>query len=358
MAQINEKCGGIFLEMVSIRNEIAALYGYDNYADYADSVKYSRTYSADDMNALKSAAKELGSDYLNDYYYLSSICPEFDTDASELLDFSGSYLSGISSYLDESWNFFTEHSLYSIGKEDYRTDLASTSEFIGWEPIILYKQCGNVFDVTQLAHEMGHFTEAHRNQRKDRLFNSGSLSIFEIHSTAISLLATANYEELFPEDWYILVAYTALELLSYVTDGCMVDDFERTIYENPGMTLDEINDLYLSINAEYGNDSYPGQQYEWVYVNHTFSLPVYYFDYASSAFASLQIWLESLEDYEAAVAKWEQIIDLGAYDYPYQEVLDAAGLKTFEDAGTDLEILSSVLDAVNKIYYEGSGLTE
>jgi len=339
---INEKAGNIYLQLLSIRNQIAKLCGYETYSDYADKEVFSRNY-ADDLPVLIAAAKEIGYEYYYDYLEAENRLPELSLTAQELLETCKTFLAGISPYVDEAYDYFLENKLYSIGSGDERTDIALTSEFINWPPVILYKQYKQSFDLFQMAHEMGHYIDCFRTVSPDPVFNNGDYAVFEIHSTGLQLLSSKNVSVIFPDDYDALTAYDVLELLSYITDGCIVDEFERTVYSNPDMTLDEINQLYLEINACY-DTTYPGQEYEWIYTNHIFTLPQYYANYAASGFASLQLYLESLDDYEGAVSKWESIIDLSGYEYSYSDVLELSGLHDFSDKTFNVELMTKIRD--------------
>ena len=91
-----------------------------------------------------------------------------------------------------------------------------------------------------------------------------------------------------------------------------------------------------------------------MFIHHHFTSPMYYISYATSAIASLQIGLMSADDYDGAVKAWEKIIEDGAYDKGYQEVVEDAGLKYFNNDKEVKKILKGVFDQAVGIVTEGN----
>ncbi len=63
MASFAEKAGGIFMELVSVRTDIAQMNGYDNYVDYADDIIYERNYPEKDLEQMKSEVRTVSSEH-------------------------------------------------------------------------------------------------------------------------------------------------------------------------------------------------------------------------------------------------------------------------------------------------------
>ena len=61
--------GQIFLELISVRNELAQIYGYDTFADYAYDVYYGRDYTPADAAALCEAIKPYAVRYFKNCCY-------------------------------------------------------------------------------------------------------------------------------------------------------------------------------------------------------------------------------------------------------------------------------------------------
>lgn len=52
-------------------------------------------------------------------------------------------------------------------------------------------------------------------------------------------------------------------------------------------------------------------RYNWYQVSHTFGQPFYYISYATSAMAALELWEDSLTDYDEACRRYLELTDLG-----------------------------------------------
>lgn len=354
--ELNRQAGEIFVQLVKIRNEIAKEYGYDNYNDYCDDHVYGRDYSASDLEQMKAAAREFGAGYQSYMYSIYPYLPEFDTSDANTIATGKKLLEGISPLSDKAMQYFEDNKLYSIGKESSRVNAGFTTMFTGedgkYVPFMFIKTSDSAYDISTFTHEFGHFTEAYWNANPYPLYVAGCYDLFEIHSTGLQLLADANYSEVFGSDAKMMDMFNVLNLISYVTDGCLYDEWQREIYENPDMTLDEINELFKEVSEEYDISYYDGMEYSWVEINHNFTSPLYYISYATSAYASLQIWYNSLTDYSGAVSTWENIVSASAYDDGYLTVVKNAGLSTFNNKNEVLNVLNNAYNYVEAQVWE------
>lgn len=349
LAQLNEEVGPIFLELVQLRSEIAELYGYESYADYAYENLYGRDYTTADAQAFCDAVKAtVSEDYYDDVYYddraaFASYRSEAPG-AAELLELLGSCLSEISPLAQESWTLMTDKELYDIGSGYGRLDSAFNLSFsAGNLPFIYMNMVGDTSDFFSLTHEMGHYVDAWENPVPNILTDMGDYDLFEVHSNGLAVLCLPWYEQVYgplAED----VTFAVLgDMLDSVVAGCLYDEFQRRVYAEPDMTLEEVNALYAEVCEEYGEYWGVDEDLYWVYVTHNYDNPLYYISYAASALAALQIWDLSRQDYEAGVALWERFVEAGAYEYSYMELLEAEGLKSFADPGAVEEVCRPVL---------------
>lgn len=343
----NEKAGEIYVKLVKIRDELAKSFGYDNYNQYADEKIFYRDYSEEDLENMKEAVKEFGNKYEFAYYMLYSQLQDINETTDEYIENVGNILSGISPLVDSAWKYFTEYDRYSIGSESVRQDGAYTTTFNGTGiPFIFAKLSGGQDDYTTLPHEFGHFTDAYINVNKYWLMEGGSYDLFEIHSNGLELLANANLDS-YVQNADVLKRFNVAFIISNITDGCMYDDFQRQVYENPDWTLDEINACFKQTMKDYGHTEYEGMEYFWIAVPHNFVSPDYYISYATSAYAALQIWELSQTDYAKAVETWEKVISAGAYDDGYMTIVKDAGLSLFTDSDKVTEALDNAYSYIS-----------
>lgn len=114
----------------------------------------------------------------------------------------------------------------------------------------------------------------------------------------------------------------------------MYDEFQTAVYSDPDKSLEEVNRLFKDISEEYGYSygPYEEESYFWVDVAHNFQSPMYYISYATSALSALDLWLQSLEDWDGAVDAYLELSAMGM-SKPYREAVKAAGLRDIFQKG-------------------------
>ena len=75
------------------------------------------------------------------------------------------------------------------------------------------------------------------------------------------------------------------------------------------------------------------KRFRWRMQIHIFCLPFYYIEYGLAQLGAVQIWANSLRDYDAALAKYRHALTLGT-TVSLPEIYQAAGAKFAFDAGT------------------------
>lgn len=347
--------GPIYLELVQVRTQLANTYGYDNYADYADENIYCRDFNGEDAAAFCETVKKFSADYYDLLYnssaYFSPYYINEKANPREMLADLKTYAGKISTYAAEAADLLIDDQLYSIGDDDERMTGAYTISFAKSDvPFLFETTDGNATDFCSLNHEFGHFTAFHNNMNPNILvYSYGSLEISEIHSNGLQSLYSYYFDDIYGNLADTMEAYTVINLLSNIVDGCVFDEFQREIYANPDMTLDQVNKLYGDLCKEYGDTYstlYGGADYWWIHVSHSFESPMYYFSYAASGIVALEIWLETETDMDRAIEIWEALIEAGSYKYGYMELLEMIGVSDFTDSSAVLMTCQVALDYV------------
>lgn len=348
MASFGEKAGQIFKELVSVRTLIAQMNGYDNYADYADDVIYERNYSDKDLEQMKSEVRAVAAKYRERANGRREAVSTGGFDLDEMLNNGRDIASAISPVAGDAITYLISNGLASIGADEGRESGAYTIYLSSSQiPFIYAEASGNSEDYVTLFHELGHFTAFHNVKPPYPVFVEGDLDLMETHSQALQLLFNKYSGRVFGRDAAAFNKANLTDVADVVVEGCELDDWQRAVYKNPDMTLDEINSLYRDICLEYGETPYPSMEYSWCIYSHNFTSPMYYISYAISAFAALQIWEESLDDYPHAVKLWEDLIAAGAYKYDYKSVMEQVGLEDFDEKGVISDIFEEVIGYLN-----------
>lgn len=353
-SDINQKVGPLFVELVDIRTEMADIRGYDSYADYAYEQSFARDYTTDDANTFCNAVKAFSPGYYEELYYsdlwyaYEDVSPVLDEE--ELIAALGEHIGLFGEAFQSVWSYMTEHDLYEICDDPVALQGGYTTQLPYYHSPYLYMSlAGDCYDFSSLSHEFGHFADAYYNPIPNILTSAGSYDLFEIHSTGMEVLFTQVYNEIYSENADVAAFITLGGLVEVVLDGCIYDEFQRRIYENPDMTLEDINRLYAQILREFGQDIDQELDYTWMYISHNYNAPLYYISYAVSALAALQLWDMAQEDFDTAVETYQAIVAQGAYEDGYLTVLSNAGLRLFTEEGAVEAICRPATDRMKEL---------
>lgn len=342
---LNERTGPVFLKLLKLRVKLAREEGYDNYAEYADREVYSRDYSEEDIEKFHSDVKKISADFY-DYYYNSFPGETPALNPDQILDVLEKYSGKISKLSGKACRRLIDEELYSIGSETCRMETGYTIMISDRKPFIFDYVEGSA-GLRDMTHEFGHFTQFCNVGQDNLIVSEQNNDLAEIPSNGFECLMTHYYDKIYSKAGKDATDRIIEDMFFNIIDGCLQDEFQREVYSNPGMSLDEINSTYARIENEYvpGEDS---DGYYWVFIPHNFESPLYYVSYAASGIASLQLWDMSQSDYEGAVKVWESFIKEGPFDRKYLTELDKAGLKKFTDEGVVKETCDTALKYLRK----------
>lgn len=351
------KFTGILSDLAGIRNELAQIYGYDDFSDYAYEEIYYRDYTCGDAQALHDDVKNYivplyvkctedfyGSEVIDIFF--------FDDPGDEILRNIAPYIGEINPQLKTSFNYLRRFHMYDINDAPTKMDVGYTTGLPAYgSPFIFNTPYREAADYSVTIHEFGHFN-AEFHKRSHALFASeGSYDIAEIQSQGLELLFLDYYDELFGESADVVKSETLSNMLAGVVTGCMYDEFQQELFANPDMTGKEMDALAVRLAKEYGliEAGYTTQKsapYDWVNVSHTYESPMYYISYATSALSALDIWAEALDDRDAAIDSYMKISAVDP-DKAYLEGLEACGLRNIFEDGSVKEIADRIEKAID-----------
>jgi len=314
-AAFNLQAGDIFLEQLPIRNEIATRLGYENYSDYRyDS--YGRDYSPDDARTLHAAVKQYIAPLFikaHEKYDTSDLAvATYDEDAffSELTSAANAF----SPLLGEPVSYMLQNRLYDLTDSPNKMDSSFTTYISDYQaPFIFSKWTGSAENIGTLLHELGHFTSYYLNAEVG-YSAADNIDLAEVDAQALVLLLFEDYDAFYGKYADEAQISTLIDAMYSLLSGCMEDEFQQDVYENPDITLDEMNALYARLASEYGlQEVYGYQGTEWVLITHTFQTPLYYISYAASMIPALELFDLAQSDINAATTAYFQIVTRDQY---------------------------------------------
>ena len=346
----------VYIELVELWTNIARSYGYDSYTDYAYNVIYWRDYSPEDAQRLCDAVKPIARAYYADLYYsdlayaLDEVSPLPEGDG--LVALLGEYLPRIDDSLLEPWQYMSDHGLYDIQPAaNGRYDGAYTTTMLYYYSPFLYASLeGSCQDLATITHEFGHYCDYYFNPMSNLLVEVDDLDLSEIHSNGLQALFTCFYGDIYKEGADIAEFSNLAFLLENVIDGCFYDEFQRRVLDDPeDLTAERINDIMTGLAMEYGMYDEPCWDGTWAYIPHNFEQPLYYFSYAASGFAALQIWDMAQTDFDGAADVYMDVLSSGSHRYTYFEVMENCGLIPFSKEGSAERICQPVLNRLREL---------
>ena len=364
-----EELDQLYDDLVKCRTEQAKLLGYENYIPLGYDRMGRNCYGPEKVAAFRdqiavdlvplvakvkaAQAKRLGVDKLkfyDDVLLYPDGNPTPQGTADDILAAGLAMYRGLSPETAEFIEYMYENELLDVLSQDGKAPGGYCTEIYDHRaPFIFSNFNGTSGDVDVLTHEAGHAFAAFRAMKKGypRRLMTPTMDGAETHSMSMEFL-TAPYHHLFFGDATARyeVAH-AEESLTFVPYGCMVDEFQHIMYENPTLTPEQRNATWLDLEKKYrpwtdfDNLPFYGRGALWQRQLHIYLYPLYYIDYCMAQTMAFQFWMLHLKDPKEAWTRYLAFVDKGGTQ-TFEDLAHGAGLKVPYDAGAIREIGAAV----------------
>lgn len=371
---VTDEIDDIYDRLVKNRTEQAKALGYENYVELGYYRMMRNCYDKDMVANFRNQIKKyfvpfvetlheerrerLGLSklsYIDEDSYFIEGNPEPTGTPEEILAAGQKMYSELSSETKEFFDFMKEKELFDVlGRKTKRAGGYMTYLPDFESPFIFANFNGTSGDVDVITHECGHAFQGFIT-RKDEIkeHNDIGMETAEIHSMSMEFF-TEKWMEMFFGDK--ADAYRQMHLedgAAFVPYGCMVDEFQHIVYENPNMTPAERKQAWKQLEKEYKphldyeEDPFFGEGGFWQKQHHIFDLPFYYIDYCLATICAMQFKIKMDENYQKAWEDYLKLCKLSASDF-YTNMLKEVGLKSpFED-GTIQWIVEKVMETLKQ----------
>ena len=201
-------------------------------------------------------------------------------------------------------------------------------------PFIFANFNGTSGDVDVITHECGHAFQGYLIGKEDNVREHWDITMetAETHSMSMEFFTNPWMERFFGDRAGDFLTSQLEDAVTFIPYGCMVDEFQHIVYDNPQLTPQQRKDAWKKLeqiykpHLDYGEASsfYAGGCY-WQRQHHIYTSPFYYIDYAIAQTNALQYRLRMETDRKGAWESYLKLCRLSASDF-FGNMIRAAGL--------------------------------
>ncbi|MBP5729963.1 MAG: hypothetical protein J6X19_02055 [Clostridia bacterium] len=336
---INAETSRIFIELVKVRNKLAAEAGYESYADYAFD-NLGRDYTPAEAEELVGQIKER---IVPLFKQVEATLPDVDSEPSysrmsegQILDTAEAVFKRLDDRFEEAFKFMNRYDLFYLGYGEEQYDASFTSYIYKYvAPFIVIKGVGDATDLMSFVHEFGHFTDSYMYGESDSVLDLSEIASQGLENLFITRLTADDIRK---SDMDALRELHSENTLMVYLLQSVYYWFEARAYElaDNDLTTDKLNALAAQALAEFGMDNYyPDFEYLWATVPHFYQQAFYVISYITSNAVALQLYDLEQATEGAGVEKYFEMIDWDP-SLSFRENVERAGLTSpFSDGAID-----------------------
>ena len=373
--QHSEQLDDIYDRMVHVRDRMAKKMGYKNFVELGycrmgrlcyneEDVKVFRENVLSDITPVVARlrtenAKRMGIDkfmlYDNDVIVPGGDPRPFGKD--EIFAAAKEMYHAMGSETGAFIDLMLKNEAFDVDSRKNKWGGGYCTEFAKYkQPFILANFNGTAGDVDVVTHEAGHALNAFliADNRFALELGCGGMETAETHSMSMEFFAWPYMDKFFGENAGKYRYMHALDALSFIPYGTIVDAFQHIVYENPDMTPAERDAAWLELEHKFRpHISLDGMRYlekgtRWQYQMHIYESPFYYIDYCLAQTAAFNFLLASQENYDDAFARYIRFSKHGG-EMVWTDLLKEAGFTAPFVPGALKEMAARVEALLEKI---------
>ncbi len=348
----------IYDKLVLNRTKQARELGYDNYLQLGYYRMNRNCYDKQMVENFRNQIKEyfvpfvqklherrrerLGLDklsYIDEAVFFLNGNPEPVGTPEEIMKNGQIMYEELSTETKEFFDFMTENQLFDVlGRKTKKAGGYMTYLPLYKAPFIFANFNGTSGDIDVITHECGHAFQGYLSG-KDPIKEHADITMetAEIHSMSMEFFTEPWMEKFFGDRTKDYLSMHLEEAAAFIPYGCMVDEFQHIVYENPEMTCAQRHEAWSKLEKIYRpHMDYTGSPYFekggfWQKQLHIYDYPLYYIDYCIAQTCAFQykVWMD--ENFEEAWISYLKLCNLSASDF-FTNMVKEVGLRSpFED---------------------------
>ena len=273
----------VFLELVGLRQEMAAYLGYASYPEFAYDFYYCRDYTPAQAQAYFEA---VGQQMVSLYRRTELVYPQACT-AADTMGYLRQCAQAMGGEIADAFSLLSSRGLHHIVPGENKQQI-SFEVFLDsyYEPFIFMNPEGTEYDKLTLTHEFGHFVNDY--------VCGGSYAgtdIAEIHSQAMEYLSLC-----YGRDTAALADMKIADSICVYVEQSAYSLFEHQVYAltEEELTVENIRELYTRIGMKFGFETREWNVRDYVLITHLFTEPLYMASYVASNDVAFQIYQTEL----------------------------------------------------------------
>jgi oligoendopeptidase F len=302
--------------------------------------------------------------YYDIYPPLVSLDKEFDLETSKRITLEAMSVLG-DDWVDMQEAAMDERWMHVYPQRGKRSGAYMSGFAYDVHPYILLNHNDDYSSLSTFAHEWGHAMHT-LYAKQEQPFETAGYSTFiaEIPSTSLELILqnymTENAESI--EEKLFYLGHALENMRGTFFRQTMFAEFELALYEaaerGEALSGDRITEIYGDILRRYHghdegvviiDDLYTN---EWMFVPH-FYFNMYVYQYATSQTAGTALYAKIVEDGEAGVENYKNLLRAGGSNYPYLLLADAGvDMAKPEPYRSQVAQMNAIMDEMERLLDE------
>ena len=352
-----EKLDELYDKLVKNRAAQAKEMGYENFIELGYYKMMRNCYGKEEVEAFRQQVKEylvpfaeklhdrrrrrLGLEklsFIDNAVYFKEGNPAPFGSPEEILEAGRRMYSELSPETKEFYDFMMENELFDVlGRKTKRAGGYMTYMPVYNSPFVFANFNGTSGDVDVITHECGHAFQGYLSGRDPiREHSDITMETAEIHSMSMEFFAQKWMPLFFGDRAQDYIEMHLEDSVAFIPYGCMVDEFQHIVYENPDMTPEQRRAAWMELekvyrpHQDYEDDPYFGRGGFWQRQQHIYNSPFYYIDYCIAQTCALQYKVKMDEDFGGAWKSYLRLCNLSASDFFTNMVKEVGLMSPFE----------------------------